>query len=225
MSTFEKFLKRCFDILVSTIGIVVLLIPWIIISIIIKVESPGPVIFKAQRIGLGGEPFTLLKFRSMRVDSGQIHKTTLRGDPRIYPFGRFLRKSKLDETLQFINILRNDMSVVGPRPEDDENAEEMYVGQYKRILSVKPGLSSPASLYDYTHGEKCLSEDLYQKVFLPQKLMLELYYVDHQSCRYDLKIVFKTVITILQILTGKADFSEPKELENLLESKTGSRAV
>lgn len=206
------FAKRIFDIVSSLLAILVFAIPWIVIAVIIKLQSPGPAIYKARRVGKNGKVFTLYKFRSMRVDSGAIHATTLRGDPRIFPFGEFLRKSKLDETPQLFNILRGEMSVIGPRPEDEENSGKFYVGKYKDVLSVKPGLSSPASLYDYTHGEKYESEDDYVKEFLPKKLDVELYYVKNRSFVYDIQIIYNTIITITQIVLGKEDFVEPKEL-------------
>ncbi len=210
------FAKRIFDIVSSLLSICVFAIPWIVIAVTIKLQSPGPAIYKARRVGKNGKVFTLYKFRSMRVDSGAIHATTLRGDPRIFPFGEFLRKSKLDETPQLFNILKGEMSVIGPRPEDEENSGKFYVGKYKDILLVKPGLSSPASLYDYTHGEKYDSEDDYVKEFLPKKLDVELYYVKNRSFFYDIQIVFNTVVTITQIILGKEDFLEPKELRMCL---------
>ena len=206
-----RIIKRFFDVFASLIATMVFLIPWAIISCVIKAQSPGPVLFKPERVGKDGKTFTLYKFRSMRVDSGAIHATTLRGDPRIFPFGGFLRKSKLDETPQLINILKGEMSVIGPRPEDRVNAEKLYVEKYKEILSVKPGLSSPASLYDYTHGETYENEDDYVREFVPKKLGVELYYVRHRSLAYDLQIICRTVVTIVQIMCGKKDFKEPKE--------------
>lgn len=210
------FAKRLFDIVSSLLSICAFAIPWIVIAVTIKLQSPGPAIYKARRVGKNGKVFTLYKFRSMRVDSGAIHATTLRGDPRIFPFGEFLRKSKLDETPQLFNILKGEMSVIGPRPEDEENSGKFYVGKYKDILLVKPGLSSPASLYDYTHGEKYDSEADYVKEFLPKKLDVELYYVKNRSFFYDIQIVFNTVVTITQIILGKEDFLEPKELRMCL---------
>ena len=205
--------KRIFDILISILALILCIIPWLIISIIIKVQSPGPVIYKAKRIGKNGKIFTLFKFRSMKVDSGAIHLTTLRGDSRIFPFGEFLRKSKLDETPQIINILKGEMSIIGPRPEDKDNAEELYIGKYKKILSVKPGLSSPASLYDYTHGEVYSDEELYIKEFVPKKLDMELYYINNRNCIYDIQIIVRTIITILLVLLGNENFNEPKEVK------------
>ena len=214
-----RVIKRIFDILAAMLATIVFLIPWAVIAIIIKIQSPGPAIYKAQRVGKDGKLFTLYKFRSMRVDSGAIHSTTLRGDPRIFPFGEFIRKTKLDETPQLINILKGEMSVIGPRPEDKDNADEIYVGKYKDILSAMPGLSSPASLYDYTHGETYESEELYEKEFLPKKLDVELYYVQHKSLWYDFKTIIKTVVTILQIAFGKEKFEEPKELQIINDLK------
>ena len=203
--------KRVFDIIASLFALVVFFVPWLIIGLLIKIQSPGPVVFKPERVGKDGKTFTLYKFRSMRVDSGAIHATTLRGDPRIFPFGSFLRKSKLDETPQLINILKGEMSVIGPRPEDKVNADKLFVGKYKEILSVKPGLSSPASLYDYTHGEVYENEEDYVREFVPKKLDVELYYVKHRSVLYDFQIVWRTAVTILQILLGKEKFKLPKE--------------
>ena len=214
-----NFLKRLSDIVLSAIAILVFLPVWAVICVIIKIQSPGPVIYKAKRVGLNGEVFVLYKFRSMHVDSGKVRATTLRSDPRVYPFGKFLRMSKLDETPQLFNILRGEMSIIGPRPEDEINAGEIYTGEYARILTVKPGLSSPASLYDFTHGEKYDSEEAYQKDFLPQKLYLELFYVDNRSYLYDVKIVFQTVLTIMLIVLGKQNFKTPAELKNM---KTGA---
>ncbi len=211
------FLKRLSDIILSFLAILVFLPWWIVISIIIKIQSPGPVIYKAKRVGKNAKIFTLYKFRTMCVNSGKVRSTTLRSDSRVYPFGDFLRKTKLDETPQFFNILKGEMSIIGPRPEDEINAGDIYTGEFVEILSVKPGLSSPASLYDFTHGEKYESEEEYNKHFLPQKLFLELCYVRKRNYLYDVKIVFQTVLTILLIVFGKEDFKVPDELKNLDE--------
>jgi lipopolysaccharide/colanic/teichoic acid biosynthesis glycosyltransferase len=212
-----RVVKRVFDIIAALLATVVFLITWLIISIVIKIQSPGPVIFKPERVGKDGKTFTLYKFRSMRVDSGAIHATTLRGDPRIFPFGAFLRNSKLDETPQLINILKGEMSVIGPRPEDKVNADKLYVGKYKEILSVKPGLSSPASLYDYAVGERYENEEDYEREFVPQKLNIELYYINHKSLIYDLKIIIRTVITIYSVLSKK-EVKIPWEVKACMKS-------
>ena len=205
-------MKRAFDLLFAVCFLVVFSPVYLLTYIIIKMVSPGPAFYKAKRVGVNGKVFDCYKFRSMRVDSGKVRLTTLQNDDRIFPFGRFIRKTKIDEMPQTLNILFGDMSVVGPRPEDTVNADKMYQGEYKHILDVKPGLTSPASLYDYTHGEEYEDEELYEKEFVPQKLQLELYYVEHQSFWYDIKLILKTAWLIVLKTCGKKDFEKPREL-------------
>ena len=213
-----RFIKRVLDVVLSSIATLILLIPWVIIGFIIKIQSPGPAIYKAKRVGKDGRIFTLYKFRSMRVDSGPIHATTLRGDPRIFPFGNFLRLSKLDETPQLLNILRGEMSIIGPRPEDEINASKLYLGRYKNILEAIPGLSSPASLYDYAIGEQYDDEIKYEEEFLPKKLEVELYYVKNRNLAYDCALVFRTIVTISAVLL-KRKVPIPWEVEKSLKNK------
>lgn len=186
---------------------------YLLTYIIIKIVSPGPAIYKAKRVGKDGMLFDCYKFRSMRVDSGKVKLTTLQNDDRIFPFGKFIRKAKIDEMPQVVNIMKGEMSVVGPRPEDKENADKVYVGEYKHILDVKPGLTSTASLYDYTHGELYEDEESYEREFMPKKLQLELYYVNHASFGYDIILVIRTAWLIIQKTRGKSEFDEPKELQ------------
>ena len=207
-----EFLKRCFDLLFAVCFLVVFSPIYIISWLIIKIVSHGPAIYKAERVGKGGKLFKCYKFRSMRVDSGKVRLTTLGNDDRIFPFGKFIRKTKIDEMPQVVNILKGEMSVVGPRPEDKENADMVYVGEFKHILDIKPGLTSIASLYDYTHGELYEDEDSYEKEFMPKKLKLELYYVNHRSFWYDIVLILRTAWLIILKTCGKSDFDEPKEL-------------
>lgn len=208
-----NFLMRCYDILFAVLFITVFSWVYILTWVIIHVVSPGPAIYKARRVGLNGKIFNCYKFRSMRIDSGKVRLTTLQNDERIFPFGKFIRATKIDEMPQAFNILFGDMSIVGPRPEDEANADMYYVGEYKQILGVKPGLTSPASLYDYTHGEKYEDAESYGKEFLPQKLKLEVYYVQHKSFWYDNYLILKTAWIIIQTACGKKDFDLPKELD------------
>lgn len=208
----NKVLTRAYDLLFAILFILVFSPIYIFTWIIIHIVSPGPAIYRARRVGLHGKIFTCYKFRSMRIDSGKVKNTTLRNDDRIFSFGKFIRSTKIDEMPQAFNILFGDMSIVGPRPEDEVNADSYYVGEYKRILEVKPGLTSPASLYDYTHGERYESNDLYEKEFVPQKLKLEMYYVHHKNFLYDNLLIIKTAWIILQATCGKKDFDIPKEL-------------
>ena len=208
-----SFLKCCFDLLFAVLFLLVFSPIYILTWIIIKIVSHGPAIYKAKRVGKDGVLFDCYKFRSMRVDSGKVRLTTLGNDDRIFPFGKFIRKTKIDEMPQVVNILKGEMSVVGPRPEDQENAEKVYVGEYKHILDVKPGLTSTASLYDYTHGELFEDEESYEKLFMPKKLQLELYYVNHKAVWYDLWLILKTAWLIVLKTCGKTNFKNPKELQ------------
>lgn len=208
-------LKRIFDILFALTFFAVLFPIYPLTAVIIMIVSPGNPIYKAERIGKDGRVFTCYKFRSMNIDSGQVRLTTLRNDERIFPFGAFIRRTKVDEFPQILNVLLGQMSVVGPRPEDRINADKLYVGGYERILSVRPGLTSPASLYDYTHGEKYETEAEYERDFLPKKLQLEYYYVKNQSLAYDIVLIIRTAVTIIKILCGVTDFPEPKEFQKI----------
>ena len=209
-----RILKRNFDII---FGVCFLLAFWwvyLIAWIGIKLSSPGDVIYRARRIGINGHIFDCYKFRSMRMDSGKVRITTLANDERIFPFGKFMRVTKIDEMPQIFNILKGEMSVVGPRPEDVGNASQMYTGEFRNILSVKPGLTSPASLYDYTHGELYTDISKYEKVIVPQKLRLDLDYVQKLSFVRDTEIVIKTAVIIVAKVFGKKDFKMPKLLES-----------
>ena len=208
-----RVVKRVFDVLFAVLFLLVFSPIFVITIIVIKIVSPGPVFYKARRVGLHGNVFTCYKFRSMRVDSGKVKLTTLQNDNRIFPFGYFIRKAKIDEMPQVFNILLGQMTIVGPRPEDVANVRNLYHGEYKRILDIKPGLTSPASLYDYTHGEQYEDEKLYETEFLPQKLALELYYVKNRGLLYDMLLILKTAFVIVMTLFGKQYFKKPKELD------------
>lgn len=206
-------MKRLFDILFAVCFLVLFSPVYLLTWVVIKIVSPGSAIYRAKRVGKDGVLFDCYKFRSMRVDSGKVRLTTLENDERIFPFGKFIRKTKIDEMPQVVNILKGEMSVVGPRPEDKENADKVYVGDYVHILDVKPGLTSTASLYDYTHGELFEDEESYEKEFLSKKLKLELYYVNHRSFWYDIELVLRTGWLIIQKTCGKRKFAEPIELQ------------
>ena len=207
-----RVVKRVFDVLFAVLFLLVFAPIFVITIIVIKIVSPGPVFYKARRVGLHGNVFTCYKFRSMCVDSGEVKLTTLQNDNRIFPFGYFIRKAKIDEMPQVFNILLGQMTIVGPRPEDVANVRNLYHGEYKRILDVKPGLTSPASLYDYTHGEQYEDEKLYETEFLPQKLALELYYVKNRGLLYDMLLILKTAFVIVMTLFGKQYFKKPKKV-------------
>lgn len=207
-------LKRFFDIIFSVSFLTVFSPVYLLAYVGIKCSSSGPVLYKAKRVGYKGKVFDCYKFRSMRVDSGNVRLTTLKNDERIFPFGKFIRKTKIDEMPQMLNILKGDMSVVGPRPEDTVNADKLYTGENRCILSVYPGLTSPASLFDYTHGELYEDEADYEKEILPKKIELEKYYVKNHSFGYDISLILRTASVIFQKTLGRTNFPMPKELNN-----------
>lgn len=218
-------MKRLLDLAVSIIFILVFWPFYLIISLIIVCCSPGDPVYKARRVGKDGKVFTLYKFRSMKTDSGKIKITTLQNDDRIFPFGKFLRDTKLDETPQMLNILRSEMSLVGFRPEDEVNAKEIFQGDFSKILSVKPGLTSPASLFDYTHGEVCGDEETYMEDILPIKMEMELYYAENKSFWYDLRIIFRTAKIIILKICGKKTFAYPPEYAIAIERMKAKEAL
>ena len=211
-------LKRLMDILCSALALVVLSPIFIISAIIIKLSSRGPVFYKASRIGRDGKQFSMYKFRSMHVENSAAEGSFIADADRIFAFGNFMRKSKIDELPQLINILLGDMSVVGPRPASSVNADELYSGEYKKIQDVKPGLTSYASLFDYKHGELFVSDnDTYIKEILPVRLELELYYVKVWNVFKDWGLVFSTVLVILQIIFGKKKFHYTNIEQNAID--------
>jgi len=208
-----SFLKRGFDLVVSALAIIVTSPLWLIIAAGIKLSSKGPVFYRAVRVGKDGKPFTMYKFRSMHVyvpedkDSGKTREGGfIANQQRVFPFGSFLRKSKLDELPQLLNILLSHMSIVGPRPTTVAGAEKRYVGRYSKIMSIKPGLSCLESLYDYAHGELFISDNFqYEKEVLPMKLELSLLYVDARSVWLDLAIIFRTAYLMFAIVLKKQE--------------------
>ena len=189
----------------------------------IRLSSSGPVLFRATRIGLGGEPFTLHKFRTMSMHApGEGPAITGRSDPRVFPFGALLRRTKIDELPQLFDVLRGRMAIVGPRPEDPAIVARHYNDRQKQTLSVLPGMTSPGALFHYTHAGDYLGEDVerdYVQKLLPIKLELESIYVQNRSWTYDIWIMLRTASTIVRVLVGQQQFPEPPELEQLRRQK------
>ncbi|MBE7022989.1 MAG: sugar transferase [Clostridia bacterium] len=203
----NRFLKRLMDIACSSFALLVLSPLLIASAIIIKLSSKGPVFYKASRAGIDGKPFYMYKFRSMHIEKNAVEKSFIADSDRIFAFGGFMRKSKIDELPQLINILKGDMSIVGPRPASTANVDELYVGEYKNIQRVKPGLTSYASLFDYKFGELFISDnDRYIREILPVRLDLELYYTRVWNIFKDIGLIANTVVVILQIVFGKKTF-------------------
>lgn len=185
--------KRVFDVVVATLAIIVTVPLWFVIAVAIKAASRGPVIYRAARVGKNGRTFQILKFRTMTPDDGPAGPLVTRlGDPRVTFLGQWLRRTKLDELPQLVNVLRGDMSLVGPRPEDPHYVA-LYSDEQRRVLTVRPGIVGPAAI-EYRHEEAVLAsaedfERAYIEVVLPRKLQIDLEYVDHHSLWGDVKIL------------------------------------
>jgi lipopolysaccharide/colanic/teichoic acid biosynthesis glycosyltransferase len=199
---FTNLVKRAFDILVSALALLVLTPVFAVIGLIIKRDSPGPVFYRGPRYGMGGRIFKILKFRTMREDHASYTgpRLTAQDDPRVTPLGRWLRDTKLNELPQFWNVLVGDMSLVGPRPEDPDLAVSWPLSVRNEILSVRPGITSPASvLY---HNEEALLRkeslmDTYLGSILPTKLRLDQLYIRHRSFLLDLDVLFWTFMVLV----------------------------
>jgi lipopolysaccharide/colanic/teichoic acid biosynthesis glycosyltransferase len=208
--------RRLFDLSCASIGIVLAAPLLLIVSIGIKLTNPGPVLYRASRVGVHGIRFEMYKFRTMRVTSAEGSAITSEDDSRIYPLGRLLRKLKIDELPQLLNIVSGDMSIVGPRPEDPRIVVEHYTEEFRETLEVKPGLASPGSIFNYTHGQKFIpegsAEEYYAETLLPVKMALDRVYVERQSLWYDLRICFRTLSVIIAYAAGRREFPYPPEL-------------
>jgi len=185
---------------VSIISLVLLSPLFLLIALLIKLTSPGRILHRGTRVGLNGRLFELYKFRSMRA--GAAHQgpgITAAGDPRITPLGAWLRRTKLDELPQLLNVLRGEMSLVGPRPEDPRYVAA-YTADQRRVLSVRPGITSPASIR-YRSEEQLLSgadwESHYLNTLLPHKLALELDYLSRRTLWSDLAFICQTAVAVL----------------------------
>lgn len=194
-------MKRIFDILFSLIVLAVFLPFGIVIALIILLTSKGGVFFVQERIGRHEKPFGLLKFRTMRKDADKLGKLTVgMRDPRITGIGYFLRKYKLDEFPQFINVLLGSMSVVGPRPEVKEYVD-LYTPAQKQVLNVKPGITDYASLEYFEEnellGKSADPRKTYIEEVMPAKLELNKKYASNPSIGQDVKIVWKTFVRVI----------------------------
>jgi lipopolysaccharide/colanic/teichoic acid biosynthesis glycosyltransferase len=194
-------MKRAFDLSAAALGLTLLSPLFLIIALLIKLTMPGPVLYRSQRVGKHGCTFTLYKFRSMRLDADRIGpRITHQGDTRITLLGHWLRQLKLDELPQLVNIIRGEMSLVGPRPEDPAYILH-YTPEQEKVLTILPGITSLASLR-YRHEERLLAgpgwETTYLEEILPQKLRIELDYLQYRTFWTDLWIIFRTILSIFK---------------------------
>ena len=220
-TTISDFMKRLLDIWVSLIALAVLSPLLILIAILVKVSSRGPVLYRGVRVGLNGRDFQMLKFRSMVPDAESLGgSATANDEPRLTGVGRALRKLKLDELPQFINVLQGDMSLVGPRPEVRKYVN-MYTPEQEPILTVKPGITDWASIWNSDEGtvlEGSLDPEAeYERVIRPAKLAMQLRYVETHNTLTDVRILSYTLFKLIN-----RNWS-PRELSEYAPVRTSNR--
>ena len=195
--------KRLFDLLLSSIGLLLLAPLLLLIALLIKLDSPGPVMFRQERVGRFGKPFRIHKFRTMRHEpTGQGLQITVGADRRITRVGGFLRASKLDELPQLLDVWLGDMSLVGPRPEVPRYVAHYPAALREKVLSVRPGITDIASI-EYRDESAVLAraadpEHAYVHEVLPHKLALAARYVERSSLWLDVWLIWRTVVAIVR---------------------------
>jgi lipopolysaccharide/colanic/teichoic acid biosynthesis glycosyltransferase len=193
--------KRTIDFFAAFIGLIVLSPFFLIIAVLVKLDSHGPIFYLQNRVGLKGKLFQLFKFRSMKIEADKLAPITIgQRDPRITTIGYFLRRFKIDELPQLINVLKGEMSLVGPRPEV-EKFVKLYNPNQLRVLTVKPGITDYASI-EFRNENRLLEGkpdpiEYYVTEIMPEKLRLNLKYIDSQSLLTDIQIIFKTLFLIV----------------------------
>lgn len=202
MPTYHRTVKRAFDLLAASAGLLLLAPLLGLIAIAVRADSPGPILFRQQRVGRGMQPFWILKFRSMVPDAAAIGPAITAGcDPRITRVGAFLRATKLDELPQLWNVVRGDMSLVGPRPEVPRYVS-LFREEFQQVLTVRPGLTDLASI-KYRDESAVLAaasdpEQLYVQQVLPEKIELAKQYIAGSSLRLDLVLILKTIARLVR---------------------------
>lgn len=201
-------IKRTFDFILACIGFVILSPVFLACAVLIKITSKAPVFYRGERVGLNGEIFHTFKYRSMVTDAEKLGGTsTHEFDSRITRVGSLLRKFKLDELPQLLNVLAGDMSFVGPRPEVKKFVD-MYTSEEKIILSVRPGITDWSSIKFHNEGEIIAAsgiadaDEAYARLIRPEKLRLQMKYVRERTLWIDIKIIVDTVITLFRTRTA-----------------------
>ncbi len=214
-------MKRFFDIFVSLLLLGVTL-PLLIMGLVgVLITSPGPLFYRAARVGRGRVVFTMLKLRTMNVKQSDFSAITRVDDGRVFPFGRLLRASKIDELPQLVNVLLGDMSLVGPRPEDPSIVEADYRSWMMESLECRPGLTSPGTLFGYVYGDTYLDDDAieksYAKQLLPRKLQVDVEYFRSNSLLSDLWVLIRTSIVVAALVcgVGVSNLVENEDLRNM----------
>ncbi|BES66473.1 sugar transferase [Gottschalkiaceae bacterium SANA] len=219
---FYRVIKRLFDICASGIALIVLSPIWLIAIIGIEVSDPGPVFYMAKRVGKDNKVFRMFKFRSMKIDKSTNEKSLRPDVDRIFFWGKVMRDTKIDELPQLLNVFNGDMSVIGPRPAAFEQVDITRTGENAVVANLVPGLSGPSALYDYIYGDQFEKEGEYNQKVLPTRLKLDLYYLTARSFRYDIKMIWFTVVCVIYRVAKK----EPKKIyDELVETTKISETV
>lgn len=199
-------LKRAFDVVVSAVGLVLLAVPLALIALAVWADSGRPVLFRQTRIGRAGRPFTMLKYRTMITGAESAGKLSVGPDPRVTRIGRVLRRYKLDELPQLVNVLRGDMSFVGPRPEVPEFA--FVYPEQAEVWSVRPGITDPTAVHFYDESSLLAQaedpESYYREVLLLEKTQRYVDYVHKRNFWSDLGVIFETLSRVVRGSGGRA---------------------
>lgn len=194
---YKRYIKRLLDIVVSATALIILAVPMILVALFIKVDSEGPVIFKQERVGIGGKVFEIYKFRSMCENAEHTGTGVYseKGDPRVTKVGKILRATSLDELPQLINILKGDMSIIGPRPPLTYHPWEIseYTEEQFRMFEMRPGITGWAQI----NGRKAVEWN--------KRIQLNVWYIDNVSMMLDLKILFLTVFKVISNADNEND--------------------
>lgn len=210
--------RRLVDVVAASTALILIAPLLAAAAIGIRLSSHGPIIYRARRVGIDGRIFSMYKLRSMHVDqSSFVSLITVNHDPRVFKFGSWLRRLKIDELPQLFNIIKGEMSIIGPRPEDPDIVRAHYSFDQYETLNKLPGLASPGSLYNYTHGEQLVQDDganqYYTGQLLPVKLALDIVYVREASFVYDIRIMVRTIWAIFCKAFRRTRFPDPPEIQ------------
>ena len=198
-----KYVKRFLDIICALLGILGTSPLWIFAIVGILISDWGPIFYTSTRIGKGNKPFRMYKFRSMRVDKSANEASLRPDEDRIFAFGKLIRKLKIDELPQLLNILNGTMSVIGPRPVAKDQMDLFRVGKWNLAAEVAVGLSGPAALYDFIYGDQFEDPEEYMEKVFQTRRELEYVYLKKMGFGYDVKMVVYTIICIFYALFGK----------------------
>jgi lipopolysaccharide/colanic/teichoic acid biosynthesis glycosyltransferase len=211
--------RRLFDLCIAIPALIGIAPVLLLAATGIRLSSRGPIFYRASRVGRGGRTFTMFKLRTMHCRAVAGSSITSANDPRVFPVGRLLRALKIDELPQLLNIMKGDMAIVGPRPEAPDIVERYYTVRDRESLAVAPGLTSPGSVFYYTHGEQLLAdgaaEDFYVTQLLPRKMTIDLEYLSRASLWSDIGVIFSTASVLVQKALGRKQFPTPAALKHL----------